>query len=182
MRKLFLYGIMLLAGSFALQACGDDEEQEVRQAPMTMFRISEITGMSFPDDSLEVHAVGNSIQLNWFAVEGCAGYEIMYAQQEKMLQDSLAWANPANIEGRFTVSAEKADTTLQNLQYATSYLFAIRVLSNQGEQYHSEWFGIGSNHHWANICLRTTEEQPETEAEEEPAIEEMKNAEPTTDL
>lgn len=164
MKKLMLYSLMLLANLASLTACGgeDDEASQPSQAPATMFRISEITGISFPEDSLEVHAEGNSIRLNWFAVGECAGYEIMYALQDKVATDALAWTCPENIAGRFVVSPEKTDTLIQDLQYSTTYAFAIRVLSIHGEQYNSEWFGTGTDRQWANLCKRITEEQPDS--------------------
>ncbi len=164
MKKLAIYSFILFAAICVLSACGgeDDAQEQPTQATMTMFRISEITGLSYPQDSLGVHATGNSIHLNWFSVGQCAGYEIMYALQEKVDSDALAWTNPNNIIGRFTVSPEKADTIVENLEYATSYSFAIRVLSKKGEEYNSEWFGIGTQRQWHNICHLTTEEKPDT--------------------
>jgi len=164
MKKLAIFCFILFAALSVLSACGgeDNAQDEPTQATMTMFRISEITGLSYPQDSLGVHATGNSIHLNWFSVGNCAGYEIMYALQEKVDSDALAWTNPNNILGRFTVSAEKADTTIENLQYATSYSFAIRVISKHGEAYNSEWFGTGTDRQWANICHLSTEEKADT--------------------
>ena len=164
MKKLKQYSLLLLAALTVLYACNGEDEEAVQpsKAPSTMFRISEITGLSYPDDPFEMRAMGNSIHLHWFAVGECAGYEIMCARQEKVGDDVMAWENPENIEARFIVSQEKTDTLLQDLQYDTTYSFAIRVLSDKGEQYHSEWFGTGTSREWANICQRSTEEQPDS--------------------
>ena len=158
-RLLLLFMPLLAAPSFI--ACGDDDADAAKE-PATVFRIGEITGRFFPTDSLEVHAQGNSIYLHWFGVSGCAGYEIMYAIRDSVSTDETKWMIPENIIDRFIVGPEKADTLIQNLRYDTNYSFAIRVLSVQGEQYHSNWFGLGSNRQCADICQRTTEEQPDT--------------------
>ena len=164
MKKLLIYSLIFVSTLLATSACGGEDDEQILpdRATMTTFRISEITGMSYPEDSLEMHAMGNSIHLHWFGVGDCAGYEIMYALQEAVAKDELAWTNPNNLAGHFIVSAEKSDTILNDLQYATTYSFAIRVLSNRGEQYHSEWFGVGTDRQWANICQRKTEEQPDS--------------------
>ncbi len=164
MKKLLIYSFLLFSTLLLVSACGgeDDAEDQPAQATMTMFRINEITGMSYPEDSLEVHAIGNSIYLHWFSVGGCAGYEIMYALQENVSKDELAWTNPNNIIDRIIVSPERSDTIISNLQYDTAYSFAIRVLSSKGEQYNSEWFGVGTDRQWANICQRKTEELPDS--------------------
>lgn len=168
MKKLMRYGLLLLLSIPLLCACGDEEGEaaEPVKATMTMFRISEITGISYPHDPFEVHATGNAMHLHWFGVGECAGYEIMYAQKEKVSDDVAAWQHPENIEGRFVVSAQRCDTTLQDLKYATTYSFAIRVLSADGEAYHSDWFGIGTDRQWGSLCQRQTEE-PDTLDNEE---------------
>jgi len=163
MKKLSIYSFILFVALSVMSACGgEDEEITPEQSPKTMFRISEITGLSYPEDSMEVHSAGNSIHLYWFSVGDCAGYEIMYTLHEKVDSDALAWTNPNLIIERFTVSPQKTDTIVRNLQYATDYSFAIRVLSKHGEAYHSEWFGTGTDRQWANICHRTTEVKPDS--------------------
>ena len=159
-RRLLLLFMPLLAVSLFI-ACGDDDA-DANKEPATVFRMGEITGRFYPTDSLEVHVQGNSIYLHWFGVKGCAGYEIMYAIRDSVSTDETKWMIPENIIDRFVVSPEKADTLIQDLRYDTNYSFAIRVLSVQGEQFHSNWFGLGSNRQWADICQRTTEEQPDT--------------------
>ncbi len=164
MKKLLLYSFAFFIALSVLSACGgeDDAQDQPAQATMTMFRISEITGMSYPDDSLELRVMGNNIHLHWFSVGDCAGYEIMYALHEQVDSDALAWTNPNYIIKRFTVSPQKVDTLVTDLEYSTDYSFAIRVLSKYGEGYHSEWFGTGTDRQWANICHRTTEAKPDT--------------------
>ena len=168
MKKLTIYGLLLLTALLPLTACGgeDDEVSQPTQAPMTTFRMSDITGISYPDDPFQTHVAGNAIHLHWFAVGDCSGYEVKYAQQEKVANDIAAWNVPENIEGHFIVSPEKSDTLLQDLQYATTYCFTIRVLSNKGEQYHSDWSGTGNSHQLYEDCQLTTEERPDTLGQE----------------
>lgn len=160
--KYATYLLMLFAATMAF-ACGgeDDEQAQPEQVAMPMFRMSELTGKPFPEDSLETHAQGNSVHLHWFAVSNCAGYEIMYALRDSIAGNDSLWANPNMIVERFTVSPEKTDTIIEGLQYATDYSFAIRALSVAGDTFHSNWFGIGDSRQWAEQCHRMTEDADE---------------------
>ena len=48
---------------------------------------------------------------------------------------------------------------VEDLQYQTGYRFAIQVISARGEQYNSEWFGIGDGAHPDDYLEITTLER-----------------------
>lgn len=157
MKKLFLY---LLLGLFALPfaACSNDDEpgaegQVTEREFMTMFRKDHNTNKG---DS-EPYACGvknlNDIQLYWYGVYGCAGYQIRCALQPNAANGEQAWEESA-ATGKLVfdtiVGPEVLDLLVKDLEYATSYRFAIRTLSKKGEGYHSKWYGYGDGRHWAD--------------------------------
>lgn len=159
MKKLFLY---LLLGLFALPfaACSNDDEPGVEEGAterefMTMFRKDHNTNKG---DS-EPYACGvknlNDIQLYWYGVHGCAGYQIRMALQPNVSGGEQAWEESA-AKGLMVldtiVGPEVLDLLVKDLEYATSYRFAIRTLSKKGEGYHSKWYGYGDGRHWADWC------------------------------
>lgn len=157
MKKLSLY---LLLALFALPfaACSNDDEPGVDEGAterefMTMFRKDHNTNKG---DS-EPYACGvknlNDIQLYWYGVHGCAGYQIRCALQPNAAGGEQAWEESA-ATGKLVfdtiVGPEVLDLLVKDLEYATSYRFAIRTLSKKGEGYHSKWYGYGDGRHWAD--------------------------------
>ena len=165
MKKLSLY---LLLALFALPfaACSNDEsgvEGEVTEREfMTMFRKDHNTNKG---DS-EPYACGvkniNDIQLYWYGVHGCAGYQIRVGLLPNVSGGEQAWEESA-AAGRLVldtiVGPEVLDLLIKDLEYATSYRFAIRTLSHKGEGYHSKWYGYGDGRHWADWCGYDTGER-----------------------
>ncbi|MBR5465237.1 MAG: hypothetical protein IKU77_05545 [Alistipes sp.] len=165
MKKLSLY---LLLALFALPfaACTNDEsgvEGEVTEREfMTMFRKDHNTNKG---DS-EPYACGvkniNDIQLYWYGVHGCAGYQIRVGLLPNVSGGEQAWEESA-AAGRLVldtiVGPEVLDLLVKDLEYATSYRFAIRTLSHKGEGYHSKWYGYGDGRHWADWCGYDTGER-----------------------
>lgn len=159
MKKLSLY---LLLALFALPfaACSNDDEPGVDEGAterefMTMFRKDHNTNKG---DS-EPYACGvknlNDIQLYWYGVHGCAGYQIRMALQPNVSGGEQAWEESA-AKGLMVldtvVGPEVLDLLVKDLEYSTSYRFAIRTLSYKGEGYHSKWYGYGDGRHWADWC------------------------------
>lgn len=155
MKKHFLYIMMaLLAGTF--YACKDDdvETNEDGTVPerefMTMFRKDHNTGKG--DDEPYACAVEelNDIHLYWYGVKGCAGYQIRMALQANVANGAEAWETPGAILKDTIVGPDVLELTFRDLEYSTSYRFAIRTLSTKGEEYHSKWYGYGDGRHWAD--------------------------------
>ncbi len=157
MKKLSLY---LLLALFALPfaACTNDDEPGVDEGVterefMTMFRKDHNTNKG---DS-EPYACGvknlNDIQLYWYGVHGCDGYQIRVALQPNVSGGEQAWEESA-AKGLMVldtvVGPDVLDLLVKDLEYSTSYRFAIRTLSKKGDGYHSKWYGYGDGRHWAD--------------------------------
>ena len=84
----------------------------------------------------------NTAHLYWEPVAGASGYEIKAAFQKDVSSGKDAWEN-ADIQYRTTVGADVTDLKIEHLNFFSSYRFAIRALSPDGEEYNSEWFGYG---------------------------------------
>lgn len=157
MKKLSLY---LLLALFALPfaACSNDDEPGADEGAterefMTMFRKDHNTNKG---DS-EPYACGvkniNDIQLYWYGVHGCDGYQIRCALQPNAANGEQAWEESA-ATGKLVfdtiVGPEVLELLVKDLEYSTSYRFAIRTLSKKGDGYHSKWYGYGDGRHWAD--------------------------------
>lgn len=155
MKQKFLYILMALL-SCGFYACSDDEvaPNEDGTVPerefMTMFRKDHNTGKG--DDEPYACAVEelNDIHLYWYGVKGCAGYQIRMALQPNVANGAEAWETPGALLLDTIVGPEVLDMVIRDLEYSTSYRFAIRTLSTKGEGYHSKWYGYGDGRHWAD--------------------------------
>ena len=155
MKQKFLYILMALL-SCGFYACSDDkvapnEDGTVPEREfMTMFRKDHNTGKG--DDEPYACAVEelNDIHLYWYGVKGCAGYQIRMALQPNVSNGAEAWETPGALLLDTIVGPEVLDMVIRDLEYSTSYRFAIRTLSTKGEGYHSKWYGYGDGRHWAD--------------------------------
>ena len=161
MKKIFIYAMTALATLSAV-SCKDDDvtfngANDLNRMPMTLFRRAGNTGTA---ESSDPYVSGpdevklNSITLRWFGIQGAAGYEIKYAVGQGGLDSE--WENPARMEEFITVGPDVLEYTLDNLEYETTYCFAIRVLSPKGEEYNSNWYGYGTLREWDDVCSLTT--------------------------
>lgn len=159
MKKSFLY-LLLAFASLSFVACSNDDDNGVEGESaerefMTMFRKDHNTNKG---DS-EPYACGvknlNDIQLYWYGVHGCAGYQIRMALQPNVSGGEQAWEESA-AKGLMVldtvVGPETLSLLVKDLEYATSYRFAIRTLSKKGDGFHSKWYGYGDGRHWADWC------------------------------
>ena len=166
MKKLALY---LLLALFALPfaACSNDDEPGVDEGVterefMTMFRKDHNTNKG--DDEPYACRVENlnDIHLYWYGVHGCAGYQIRCALQPNAAGGEAAWEDAA-ARGLLVfdtiVGPDVLEMVVKDLEYATSYRFAIRTLSTKGEGYHSKWYGYGDGRHWADWAGWDTEDR-----------------------
>lgn len=99
---------------------------------MTMFRKDDNTGKG-DSDPYRCQAVNlNDIQLYWYGVKDCAGYEVKMALQPNV-SSGLAkdWENPDYILFDTIVGPDVTDLLIKDLQYSTDYRFAIRTLSKK---------------------------------------------------
>lgn len=157
------YYILMLLLSASIFACKDDNVEggeTVEREFMTMFRKDDNTGKG-DSDPYKCQVVNmNDVQLYWYGVKDCAGYEVKMALQPNVSSGLASdWENPQNIISQTTVGPDVTDLLIKDLQYSTDYRFAIRTLSKKGEGYHSKWYGYGSGRQWADYMGLTTEER-----------------------
>lgn len=176
MKKIF-YMFSLLVASMSFVACSDSDSNAGSSDGrmfMTMFRQDDNTGAGTDDEfrCKNFGPNGNNIHLAWYAVEGAAGYEIMWSQPIAVANGEKAWletdeeGNLTRVEGTKIVKvdpnmsleqqAKLCQLDLENMAYETDYRFAIRVLSPKGEGYHSKWYGFGEGRQWADYCSVVT--------------------------
>ena len=154
--------ILILLMSASIFSCKDDEVvssdgYSSDREFMTMFRKDDNTGKG-DSDPYRCQAINlNDIQLYWYGVKDCAGYEVKMALQPNV-SSGLAqdWENPDYILFDTIVGPDVTDLLIKDLQYSTDYRFAIRTLSKKGEAYHSKWYGYGNGRQWADYLGITT--------------------------
>lgn len=156
MKNKILYTLLALL-SISFYSCKDDQIETNADGTvsdrefMTMFRKDHNTGKG--DDEPYACKVEdlNDIQLYWYGVKDCAGYQIRMALQANV-SSGLAedWGNPDKLLMDTIVGPDVLDMLIKDLEYSTSYRFAIRTLSIKGEGYHSKWYGYGDGRHWAD--------------------------------
>ena len=161
--------LLLLAGTSALMvSCKDDDKNgsstNTDRQFMTMFICDNTRGKGsdYPYNSgLDgTYPHGNTVHLYWYGVKDCAGYQIQMALQPKVSGGSDAWAKIQGTSDLLLdsiVGPDELDMLIKDLQYSTSYRFAIRALSKldkniKGDQssfaHASNWYGHGNGRQW----------------------------------
>ncbi len=164
MKNNFYY-ILILLLSLSIYSCKDDDvvgtgTDSPEREFMTMFRVDNNTGKGDADPYRCQVLDLNDVQLYWYGVKDCAGYEIKYALQPNVSSGLASdWENPSHILFDTIVGPDVLDLKIKDLQYSTDYRFAIRTLSKKGEGYHSKWYGYGSGRQWADYMGLTTGER-----------------------
>ena len=181
MKKKLLYCLTALL-ALGFSSCKDDDEimgavdpsKDFNRMPMTQFRQQETTGKDENADPYSSRVITeelNSIELRWYGIEGAAGYEIKYGPNAGLSSGKEEdWNNPARLTDHFIVGPETLSIKLENLTYAQTYLFAIRVLHPDfvekdangnvvkaiESERHSKWYGMGTQREWARFLRLTT--------------------------
>lgn len=163
MKKKILYVLMALL-SVSFYACKDDDNTlnadgtTSEREFMTMFRKDHNTGKG--DDEPYASKVEdlNDIMLRWYGVKGCKGYRIKMALQANV-SSGLAtdWENPDFLLLDTIVGPDVLELKIKDLEFSTSYRFAIQTLSTRGDAYNSKWYGYGDGRHWADWMGLDTE-------------------------
>lgn len=156
MKNKILYTLLALL-SISFYSCKDDEVAANEDGTvsdrefMTMFRKDHNTGKGDDEPYASKVMELNDIQLYWYGVKECAGYQIRMALMANV-SSGLAedWNNPKHLLMDTIVGPEVLDMRVKDLEYSTSYRFAIRTLSPKGEGFHSKWYGYGDGRHWAD--------------------------------
>lgn len=158
MKNKILYTLLALF-CVSFYACKDDDvvSNEDGTIPerefMTMFRKDHNTGKGDDEPYASKVADLNDIELRWYGVKDAAGYQVRMALQANVANGAEAWETAAQ-NGLLLldtiVGPEVLELKIKDLEYSTSYRFAIRTLSPKGEGYHSKWYGYGDGRHWAD--------------------------------
>ena len=156
MKKILLYSLALLA-AFSTYSCSDKDEasyDESSERLMTpIFRTNRTIARGGSDPYLCKVIGRNSIQLYWSQVEGAMGYEIKASYEQGVATGDLErWNDPKYLQlDTIIYGAENDQLFLEDLMFSKTYRFAIRALSDRGENYHSRWFGTGNLHQWTDM-------------------------------
>lgn len=79
----------------------------------------------------------NSVAVSWKPVTDATGYEMRYIKSHLSQKDDFDWDDEKLFDGVLTFDASTTETVVNNLQYGSSYQFAIRTLGKDGKK--SEW-------------------------------------------
>lgn len=171
--KKFIYPLIALS-AISLYSCkdddpvADDEFGDVDRQHMTLFRVDNNTGWGDEAYGCKVQDL-NDIYLAWFAVDGCAGYEIKMSNQGLVSSgEAKDWEDPVKILWDTIVGPDVLNILIKDLEYSNPYRFAIRTLDPRGynpatgeldatSPYHSKWFGYGNGRQWADYVGLSTE-------------------------
>lgn len=171
--KKYIFPIIALA-AVSIYSCKDDdpvandEFGDSDRQHMTLFRVDNNTGWGDEAYGCKVQDL-NDIYLAWYAVEGCAGYEVKMSNQGYVSSgEAKDWEDPAKILWDTIVGPDVLNVLIKDLEYSNPYRFAIRTLDPRGynaatgefdpqSPYHSKWFGYGSGRQWADYVGISTE-------------------------
>lgn len=171
--KKFIYPLIALS-AISLYSCKDDdpvvddEYGDVDRQHMTLFRVDNNTGWGDEAYACRVQDL-NDIYLAWFAVDGCAGYEIKMSNQGLVSSgEAKDWEDPVKILWDTIVGPDVLNILIKDLEYSNPYRFAIRTLDPRGYnaqtgefdsscEYHSKWYGYGNGRQWADYLGLSTE-------------------------
>ena len=166
--KKFLYSLLTLT-SVALVSCDDDTLNVKPDDPnyvegkehMALFLSENNTGTSDYYKSSHVDEdVANKIWLSWTSIDGCAGYQVRVCNSQSVLGHPENWLSDTYLTLDTIMKPDQLELVLEHLEYAQTYYFSIRTLSEKARRadgtidldspYHSEWFGHGGTSDWAN--------------------------------
>ncbi len=164
MKKILLYSLMLLS-TFAVFSCSDDDNIDAASdrlmRPQFRTRYTVAAGTS-AIDLCQVKNI-NQVFLAWSKVDGASAYEIKMSTENKA-NSAEKWEIPENMLLDTIIAATEDTLMLRNLNYSTSYRFAIRAISPRGEAHNSEWWGYGDGQHWADYLGLQTDARYATPA------------------
>ena len=165
MKKILLYTFALLAAA-ATFSCSDKDSNggydESSDRLMRPFFRTNLTIANGSNDPYLCKCIGlNSIQLYWSQIQGATGYQIKASTiQGVATGDDTNWNNPDYLVLDTIIQGGEQDQVfLEDLQFSKTYRFAIRALSDRGEEHNSQWFGLGDLRHWADYCAIQTQDK-----------------------
>ena len=155
MKKLLLYSFALLA-TFATFSCTDKDEASYEASSdrlMTpVFRTNRTISKGGSDPYLCQVVGRNSMQLYWSQVKGAKGYQIKASYEQSIANAPENWDDQTLLVlDTILLGEEKDQLLLEDLMFSKTYRFAIRALSDRGEEHNSNWFGTGNLHQWTDM-------------------------------
>ena len=154
----------MLTASTAFVSCSDDDDVPAGSDRMfrTMFRCDNNTGKGDNDPYNCTVVDLNDVHLYWFGVDGAYGYQIQWALQPNVSGGSQAWHETDSLgllSGDTILPPDVLDCVIKDLNYQTSYRFAIRTLhsADLNDPLNSEWYGHGDGRGWAEWLGLDTE-------------------------
>ena len=155
MKKLLLYSFALLA-TFATFSCSDKDEASYEASSdrlMTpVFRTNRTISKGGSDPYLCQVVGRNSMQLYWSQVKGAKGYQIKASYEQSIANAPENWDDQTLLVlDTILLGEEKDQLLLEDLMFSKTYRFAIRALSDRGEEHNSNWFGTGNLHQWTDM-------------------------------
>lgn len=155
MKKLLLYSFALLA-TFATFSCTDQDEASYEASSdrlMTpVFRTNRTISKGGSDPFLCQVVGRNAMQLYWSQVKGAKGYQIKASYEQSIANSPENWDDQTLLALDTILLGEEQDQLfLEDLMFSKTYRFAIRALSDRGEEHNSNWFGTGNLHQWTDM-------------------------------
>ena len=155
MKKLLLYSFALLA-TFATFSCTDKDEASYEASSdrlMTpVFRTNRTISKGGSDPFLCQVVGRNAMQLYWSQVKGAKGYQIKASYEQSIANSPENWDDQTLLALDTILLGEEQDQLfLEDLMFSKTYRFAIRALSDRGEEHNSNWFGTGNLHQWTDM-------------------------------
>ena len=164
MKKILLYSFALLT-TFAIFSCSDKNDYsstaENDRLMRPIFR-TNLTVANGSNDPYLCKCVGrNSIQLYWSTIQGATGYQIKASTiQGVATGDDTNWNDPAYLVLDTIIKGQDSDQLfLEDLKFSATYRFAIRAISERGDDHNSSWMGLGDLRHWADYVTVPTQDK-----------------------
>ncbi len=159
-RNKFLALLLTFCCAAGMVACSNDDEavqggeDSLLREPMTIFRSYKMgygeSGSGNTEGNVGgtanhycgvVEGTRNEIQVEWYGVKGCAGYQLRCIVQGRNFE------NEADRLVDTILGPDVLKLRIEDLQYNCGFRFAIRTLSKRGEGFHSNWNGYGDGSH-----------------------------------
>ncbi len=159
-RNKFLALLLTFCCAAGMVACSNDDEavqegeDSLLREPMTLFRSGKMGYGNQGSGNTEnnpggtaghycgvVEGTVNDIQVEWYGIEGCAGYRL------KCVVQGRDFEKPTDCLVDTILGPDVLKFRFDDMQYKCGFRFAIQTLSKRGEGFHSKWNGYGDGAH-----------------------------------
>ena len=152
MKKILLLSLALLT-TLSFYSCKDDDDNGSTDASgrlfRPMFRNDNSTGKGSNDPYNTIITDYNTANLYWYTVNDAVGYEIMWttpvgfvSEGESAWEETMKNENGKFLYGHVVIAdPSRYNLIIENLNYQTTYRFAIRALHSFDAAGYSLWNG-----------------------------------------